>query len=175
MKDVVNQILTGNDRAFRVIVQEYELQLIKTAWHFFHDWDDARDTAQTTFIRIYKNLHRFQPDQPFENWVFTIHLNVCRTMIRRRKLLQEKISVNTINKLQSSESHDLNDDTELIRSIIKMLPWKQRCALVLMGIEKYPAQEVAQFLGCAESTVRVHLNRARQTVTKKLKTLGIEP
>jgi RNA polymerase sigma-70 factor (ECF subfamily) len=51
---------------------------------------------------------------------------------------------------------------------IQTLPGRQRAAVVLHHLAGWPAAEVADALGCAESTVRVHLHRGRQALALAL-------
>jgi RNA polymerase sigma-70 factor (ECF subfamily) len=48
------------------------------------------------------------------------------------------------------------------------LPAKQRAAVVLHYLADWATTDVADALGCSESTVRVHLHRARRTLATRL-------
>lgn len=52
---------------------------------------------------------------------------------------------------------------------LRTLPGRQRAAVVLHHLAGWPAAEVADALGCAESTVRVHLHRGRQALALALR------
>ncbi|MFJ5991178.1 SigE family RNA polymerase sigma factor [Lentzea sp. NPDC092896] len=59
---------------------------------------------------------------------------------------------------------DAHAEREAMRARIAILPRKQRAALVLRFYEDCSDAEIAQVLGCAESTVRSQLSRALQTL-----------
>jgi RNA polymerase sigma-70 factor (ECF subfamily) len=48
------------------------------------------------------------------------------------------------------------------------LPKMQRAAVVLHYFNDLPVSDVADALGCRESTVKVHLHRARQSLGERL-------
>ena len=47
--------------------------------------EDAEDATQETFVRVAKNLHRWDPERKFEPWLLTIAGNRCRTRLSKRK------------------------------------------------------------------------------------------
>ncbi|MCR3752727.1 SigE family RNA polymerase sigma factor [Lentzea californiensis] len=59
---------------------------------------------------------------------------------------------------------DTHAEREAMRARIAVLPRKQRAALVLRFYEDCSDAEIAQVLGCTESTVRSQLSRALQTL-----------
>ncbi|USX51193.1 SigE family RNA polymerase sigma factor [Lentzea sp. HUAS12] len=59
---------------------------------------------------------------------------------------------------------DAHAERDAMRARIAVLPRKQRAALVLRFYEDCSDTEIAQVLGCTESTVRSQLSRALQTL-----------
>jgi RNA polymerase sigma factor (sigma-70 family) len=58
-----------------------------------------------------------------------------------------------------------SDDTSrqvFPKGILKELSAKERAVLYLWAVEGYTSQEAGQVLGCAASTARVHLYKARK-------------
>lgn len=172
MDDVVRDILAGNKERFRVIVREYGEELLRVAFHFVRDWDEARDVTQQTFIRCYTNLRSYDPRRPFRPWLFRIHLNLCKSAARGlRRRLARFADVETIE--EPSRAAETADDSDVILREIDALPPRQKAAFVLIEIENFSSPEAAHILGCSDSTVRVHLARAKHTLRERLKRLGI--
>ena len=46
--------------------------------------EDAEDATQETFLRVVRNLHRWDPTRAFEPWLLTIAGNRCRTRLAKR-------------------------------------------------------------------------------------------
>lgn len=168
MQSIVAEILAGNPDAFRLIVQEYRDDLLRIAWHYFHDWEEAKDITQDTFIRCYRSLHHYDPGQPFKPWLYQIHTNCCRSASRRwwkhlwREQRLEQIDAEYIS------TASVDDDNE-IRQAVDKLSRHQKEAFVMLAIEGLSTSETALALGIAESTVRVHYSRAREKLRKVLK------
>jgi len=55
---------------------------------------------------------------------------------------------------------------------MRNLPRRQAQTVALFYLEDRSTEEIAAILGCAESTVRVHLHRARSTLARDLGVQG---
>ena len=65
------------------------------------------------------------------------------------------------------------DESEVILRQIARLPVKQKTAFILIEIEGMSSTEAAFIMGCKDSTARVHLARAKDTLRQKLTEMGI--
>ena len=170
MEAVVRDILNGQRDRFREIVRTYGDELLRIAYHFVRDWDEAKDVTQKTFVACYEALRRYDPARPFRPWLLQIHLNQCRSASRRRqrRLLR-------FFELTEPPSQDMATagDEDLIWRQIRRLSGRQQAAFVLIEIEQLSTREAAEVLKCAESTLRVHLARAKENLRERLKLWGI--
>ncbi|MDK9698610.1 MAG: RNA polymerase sigma factor [bacterium] len=142
---------------------------MKTAYHFTGSWDDAEDITQTTFIKAYYNLAKFDVSRPFRPWLFQIHLNNCRSFYRRRRWeLLLRMPLQKAEAKLTGKAAD-PDSEEKIRAQIDRLSWQQRAAFLLHEVEGYPPEECAESMKCSVATFRVHLFRAKQTLQKRLR------
>ncbi|NOZ03429.1 MAG: RNA polymerase sigma factor [FCB group bacterium] len=172
MKSVIYEILAGNSDAFREIVKAYDKQLLTMAFRYFHNWEDARDVTQTTFMKVFNNLKRFRTDQPFKPWIYKIHLNTCRSYYRKMKLRKSALAALFAGDPETADVGHAEGDLLIILRCVDRLTWKQKTAFTLMEIEGFSSEEAAGIMGCKPGTVRVHLNRARNNLQTKLRALG---
>jgi RNA polymerase sigma-70 factor (ECF subfamily) len=172
VQDLIRDILNGNQDGFRMIVQRFSNDLLRIAYHFVHDWDEAQDLTQTTWIRCYQNLRRYDVHRPFRPWLYRIHLNVCKAAAARKQKHRSREIRLSESGLDVSAEISV-DDTTLILQQIERLSMRQKAAFILVEIEGMDSREAAYVMGCAESTLRVHLARAKQNLREKLMKLGI--
>jgi len=72
--------------AFDEIVHRYQGQLINFVGRLLGDRITAEDIVQETFLRVYRNKHRYKEIARFSTWIYTIAGNLARTELRRRKI-----------------------------------------------------------------------------------------
>src|SRR5437763_12427715 len=74
----------GDRDAFESLVRRYQRRVYALAYQHLRDPDEAQDLAQEVFVRLYRNLERYDPDRPFEPWFWRLAANVAATYRRRR-------------------------------------------------------------------------------------------
>ena len=50
-KEMIKAILKGDQKAFKLLVDTYQLMVVNTCYAFVHDQDEAEDIAQDVFIQ----------------------------------------------------------------------------------------------------------------------------
>jgi RNA polymerase sigma-70 factor (ECF subfamily) len=173
MDNLIKEILDGDKEKFREIVKKYNPEFLRIAFHYSGSWDDAKDIVQTSFIRIYKSLARFRLGQPFEPWIFRIHLNNCKSASRRLRWTRlRRVPLDNAQELCQEPESSASISAPLLKQI-RSLSSRQRAAFVLVEIEGIPSVEAAKYMGCKESTLRVHLARAKANLQTKLRRIGV--
>jgi RNA polymerase sigma-70 factor (ECF subfamily) len=173
MDDVIRKILEGDKEQFRIILREYNEELLRIAYHFVQNWDDAKDITQDTFIKVYHSLKGYNPERPFKPWIYRIHLNQCKSAYRRHKRhVAAHVPLDPSTKA-TQETREFADEEAIIMYHVQSLSPKQKSAFLLVEIEGYSSREAAEIVGCSDSTLRVHLARAKQSLRKKLEDSGI--
>ena len=83
--DVVTRCLEGDVDAFSVLVGRYERVVYNLALRMLGHPEDARDAAQTAFLRAWESLERFDRGRRFFSWIYRITMNECLNQIERRR------------------------------------------------------------------------------------------
>ena len=125
------------------------------------DGNRADDLVQECLVRALAKRHLFQPGTDLRAWLFTLLHNQHVNEIRRAAPLGNVAGVDELapvpvegNAIPSVELKDLE------RAIAK-LPIEQRQAVLLVGLEGMPYDEVASVLNVPIGTVRSRLSRGR--------------
>jgi RNA polymerase sigma-70 factor (ECF subfamily) len=129
--------------------REYQ-PVVRSMYAFTGDRAAAEDLAQEAFARLFQAWDRISSYERPDAWVRRVAINLALSARRRRRYLRRPEPVPG----PSTEPLD-------VRRAILQLPGMQRAVVVLYYLEDRPISDVAQIVGCAESTVRVHLHRAR--------------
>ncbi len=162
----------GDQDAFRQLVERYQGAVHNLAYRMLGDPNDAEDAAQEIFMRIYRQLGRYDPSRKFSTWTLAIATNYCIDQLRRRRMQLVPLE-NIIPWARSREvgpegeaiTQEARDD---VQRLIMRLPEKYRAPLVLRYFEELSCAEIAEVLGMPEGTVKTQIHRARKALGKAL-------
>lgn len=126
------------------------------------DWNDALDASQQTLLALWEHLPRLDRGRPLRPWVLRIHLNRCRSVLRRRRMRRwlrlEEVAEPTVPPPTSDSTAPSVED---LVGLAARLSGRQREAWLLCDLEDMDSATAAAAMGCRPETVRVHLMRAR--------------
>jgi RNA polymerase sigma-70 factor, ECF subfamily len=123
----------------------------------------AEDLAQEAMLRARKHWERISAFDKPGTWVRRVTINLA--LNGRRGLAREAKT-----RLAWWERRELDEqpqtlDPDLLDAL-QTLSTRQRAAVALHYLEGCSTPEIADFLGCSESTARVHLHRGRQALAQ---------
>ncbi|MDA0205702.1 MAG: sigma-70 family RNA polymerase sigma factor [Acidobacteria bacterium] len=163
------QAKKGDPAAFDRLMELEQARVVRMASRLLVKSDDASDAAQEVFLRLYRHIERFDPAQHWDAWVYRICVNVCRDLNRKRRWrsllsLDAWLEAGGATPVSVRRADEGVNASELRRSLqegLRLLPEKERAALVLRDVEGLAAAEAAVALGVREATVRSQACRAR--------------
>lgn len=167
---VVAAAVAGDARARSELVHAYLRKAMAIAIEYMPTREDAEDVVQDAFRSAFTNLHRFDQRRPFGPWFFTIVRNTARNAIDRRRVrahesISPAIATNDVTPLEHARRRELRT---AIEQAIETLPPAQQTAFRLCIVEGLTRVEAASATGVAESTVRVHIFKARRALQELL-------
>lgn len=133
--------------------------------------ESAEDLVQETYLRAWKYFDTFHPGTNCRAWLFRILRNVWADQWRRPRLdLPVGEGDERLESYYDWESDYL--DQELSRDIqqaLDQLPEEYRWAVLLVDVEGFSYQEIAQILSCPIGTVMSRINRGRRMLARLLR------
>lgn len=171
----------GDAQALDRLVRMHSAGIYRFVFRLVRHEQDARDITQEVFLRMIRNLHRYDPSYRFETWLYRIARNLCFDRGRRKQRWKfafwsreaEEDGQDPIEALPDA-SPDALDATlhrevgrELEAGIATLRPAYKEI-LVLYHFEELTYQEISQVLEIPMGTVMNRLFRARQALRKTL-------
>lgn len=146
-------------REYRSIVRSVNVVL--------HDHARAEEITQDAFVRLLEGWNRVSRYDRPGAWVrrVAIRLAAKQAARERRRSSVERIGSGTAPSDGFSAPDALDRHDELWEAI-RTLPPRQRAVVALYYLDDMPVSEVADIVGCSESTVSVHLHRARRRLAE---------
>ncbi|MBL4846819.1 MAG: RNA polymerase sigma factor [Planctomycetes bacterium] len=182
--DVPDQDLVQRCRSNRAELQDSFRALYErhsgAAFHYLSALvgrERALDALQETFLRVYRNLDRYDSGRSFRSWVLGVARNVGLDTIRRE-------GVRATSPLGHETALDVHGPAEeasrreqdtLLRQSVCELPPDQRAVLLLRQIEGLGYKEIAATLGIAERTAQYRMRRAVERLAGSLRRRGLIP
>jgi RNA polymerase sigma-70 factor (ECF subfamily) len=165
--DFVRRCLEGDTQAFEKIVEKYRNQVFWTAYHLVLDYEDARDVAQQTFIKVWRSLPEFDSSRSLGGWISKIAANCAIDSLRTRRESEPLVDIPA-----EDSTVDRNMDVrKIFLRVAPLLSQRQRIVLVLREVSGMEISEIAGLMHCTESTVRNLLSQAKDSFRKKVKEL----
>jgi RNA polymerase sigma factor (sigma-70 family) len=163
-------LATGDTEVALAFVRRFQARIYAVALAVVGDPASAEDVAQQTFERVWLRASTFDRQRGgVRAWLTTIARNTALDSIRRRK----PVPIDPIDLIRLLGPTDDEPETASIRresaaelrSALRHLPAEQARALVMAGIYRMTAQEVADAeaipLGTAKTRIRVAMTKVR--------------
>jgi RNA polymerase sigma-70 factor (ECF subfamily) len=137
--------------------------------------DDAEDLVQETYARALAGWSSFTADTNLRAWLFRILRNAHIDSYRRARANPVRVSATEdLPVVDSLSAHEpLRGDAELerlrgavaadIEAALASLTDDAR-AIILLDLEGFSGEELAEVFGCAVGTVKSRLSRAREVL-----------
>lgn len=173
VRDLIRKIKAGNQLAFGQLVDKYRSQVAALAYKMVKDYDEAADITQIVFVKMSKNIWRYDESKKFYTWLYRITVNASIDYIRKHKRHRHEPLDNV---QESTDKPDANPEftyqrqqiNTYIEKATKSLNDKQRSAFILRDIEGCKIDDVANIMNMPEATVRWYLHRARNKIRREL-------
>ena len=183
--DLVQRVQAGDSKAFRALFDKYHRRAFAVAMGVVKNEDDALDAVQEAFVKVHKNIHKFQGSSSFYTWLYRIVMNVSIDHVRRtsrrksldfdeRALHQESEvagdgalvpHVTNANPGKAALRRELGG---AIQAALQELPEHHRAVIVLREIEGMSYEEMAAALEVPKGTVMSRLFHARKKMQAAL-------
>jgi RNA polymerase sigma-70 factor (ECF subfamily) len=154
----------GDTAAFRALVVRYQRPVYNAAFGVLRNADDARDVAQTVFMRVAERSGDYDPSHKFFSWIYRIAINEALNLLRRsgrEEGLDEDAEIpDAVAGPERRFEHD--ERARLVHEALKKMSVADRTVITLRHFSELSYQEIAEATGVDEKTVKSRLFEARQ-------------
>ena len=158
----------GNDAALTALVERHFASIYSYAYRFVHSASAAEDITQETFIKVWKQLHRFKPGTGLRPWLFRIARNTAIDHLRKKKNIplsyfedqdgfgkltagNEAIFADETDSLEEAMGRE---DKVLLSDALKDLALHYREVLLLRAEQGMTFEEIGLSIGKPLNTVK---------------------
>ena len=175
-KELLWAIRDGEEAALDQLIERKTEPLLKLAYRVLNDTEEARDIVQMTFLRLWLHRDRFDERWAPNTWIYRIATNLAIDHLRSRRSRQRTAEPMRLHledgfseraRRQRAQLHE-SEVMAIFHELAAELTEKQRMVFLLREVEGMPSKEVAEIVGCRESTVRNHLFNARKVLRREM-------
>lgn len=175
---LIHQCRRKDQQAFRKLVETYQPMVYSLSFRLLCNEEEAKDTVQETFLKVWLHLDSYHADRKFSTWLYAIASNLCLDKLKSARYqvqnsplpeISERL-ISTDNVEQQLIDADLG---KLIESLTGQLSPKQRVVFTLFYLEGIETSEIAVITGMTAEQIKNNLFLARKTMKEKLKKLEI--
>jgi RNA polymerase sigma-70 factor, ECF subfamily len=172
-EEIVFSYKNGDEGALKILIDRYAFSLYNFVARLANK-NEAGDIVQETFIKMWKNMRRFDGEKAsFKTWIFTIARNSTTDFLRKKRSLlfsdldknNEKdtasfaLNIPTEDLLPDLALQKLQD-SQFLNKILEKLRLDYREVLVLHYQEEMTFEEIGKVLGKSLNTVKSQHRRA---------------
>jgi len=173
---LIEEFLSGEQKNLEILIDRYLKIIFNYVQKTTGDSSETEDIVQEVFVKVWKNINKFNLNQNFKTWIFTIARNTTIDWLRKKKsiLFSELKSIDDEGDEKSFEENiadlgplpnEIFERKELTSELEKMLS-KIKPAfkeiIILRYKEDMTFQEISEVTGKPLNTVKSQCRRALQ-------------
>lgn len=173
-QDLIQACIRKERWAQKMLYEEYYGMMMGVCLRYSNNSQDALDVLHEGFIKVFKNLARYELGTSLSAWIRRIMVNTAidfyRKNVRRRtEDIEQAYDV-------SSRTPDAvsNLTTKEILAAVQDLSPAYRAVFNLYVIDGYSHKEIGEVLGITESTSRSNLVKARTKLKEALIAINMD-
>jgi RNA polymerase sigma-70 factor (ECF subfamily) len=180
---LVERWRAGDDSAGRELIDLLYPIVVRIVRLHLPRRDDEADLTQEVLMKTFSRLHQFQGTAPLTHWVSRIALTTCLDRLRAQKVRPEvRWSDLSPPEAELFDTTWLEGKTagpekaivarDLVERLLAVLPPADRSLILLVDLEGFSLEEVAQQTGWSLSKIKMRLFRIRGQLRRQVQNWG---
>jgi RNA polymerase sigma-70 factor (ECF subfamily) len=175
-KSIIQRCKKNDKNAFAELFKFYQNYLFKLCYSYVQNEQEALDLMQEIYIKLYKNINKYDDKYPFHPWIRKVSVNTCLNQKRKQvciiSLSENEENLSLEDQLAAEEDTqrevENHDMARIIKQHIYCLPEKQRMVIILRYYEDLSYDEISELLSIPLGTVKTDLYRAKKALKDRL-------
>lgn len=169
--EILKHILSNDSKelGYRYLIRNYQEKLYSFIRKMTQNHEDTDDILQNVFIKIIKNVDRFEQKSSLSTWIYKIATNETLNFLTSKK---RRMTEEWQDSLSQPVHDDFNGDntTLWLNEAIEQLPDKQKLVFNLRYFEEMPYHKISDITDTSEGALKASYHHAVKKVETYLKT-----
>lgn len=167
---LLSKISSDREAVVEEIIDVYGDKILRLCFIQLGNVEEAEDATQEVFLKVFKNIKKYNGDSSIYTWIYKITINTCFDILKKRnKLRYDDISlyINFIKDEKDTEMIILKNLTsKSIRVVLMKIPEKYRVLLYMFYFEELKISEISTILNEKENTIKTRLKRGKAALRR---------
>lgn len=171
--EILKQLKEGSYKAFNCLYEQYFDLLYGFIFGLTRSHEQTRELVQETFIKVWVNRQKIDPDLSFKAWIFTMAENRLKDVLKKQfnnPVFEDFLTYSSDEKLVVNEpdSFDFEAFNLALEQAKKKLSPRQTEIFELSKEQGLSATEIAKQLELTEQSVYNYLYQALTILRKEM-------
>jgi RNA polymerase sigma-70 factor (ECF subfamily) len=172
-EELMDRVAGGQSRWLEVLVRRHATRLLTFIQRMVGDRHRSEELFQEVFLAVWIKRRRYAYPRPFKPWLYAIAVNRCRADFRLRPALTRAGRSDALSAVPDegespSGTAMAGETAALVGEALLELPPQQRAVVTLRIWDDLSFAQIAEVLGCTESTARSHMHHALTALRRHL-------
>lgn len=156
------------ERDFASLIKLHSRIINKVSYFYATDKLPFDDLRQEIYVNIWLGLNQFRGDSKMSTWIYRVAVNSALMALRSSKPKIETVSLDFGLLEVSTEIDDVQkENLQALHSLINRLEDIEK-AIILLWLDEYSYDEIADTLGLKRNTVAVKIHRIKEKLSKQI-------
>ncbi len=164
---LITKYLAGDEESLEVLVKRYLKPIYSFVYRYIGSEQEAEDVTQEVFVKVWRNLKKFNQNKKFKTWIFSIAKNTSIDWLKKKKAipfsnLENEEGENLLIETLADPSPLPNENeifervsiAETLNTAMNQLNPKYRMVLFLRYNDHFTFREIAESLGESLHTIK---------------------
>jgi RNA polymerase sigma-70 factor (ECF subfamily) len=142
--------------------------IVKICRAYTNSQEDFEDYYQEVCLQIWRSKDNFKDQSKRSTWVYRVTLNVCLTLLKKKKSNSQYFVSDSLPDDITEDSHAFgNESLNELYKAIRQLSEIDR-GVILLYLEEKTYQEIAEVIGTNPNNIGVRIKRIKERLKKLL-------
>jgi len=160
------------DTAFRKLMGLYKERLYWHIRNIVKTHDDTDDVLQNTFVKVYRNIHKFKGDSKLYSWLYRIATNEAIThlnkLAKRQQISVDNVQHQLVDNLCADVYFNGDEIQAKLQVALSKLPQKQQLVFNMKYFEDMKYDDISTILGTSVGALKASYFHAVKKIEKLL-------
>lgn len=176
-KNLIRQYLAGDEKSLETLIAKYIKPIYSFVYKNVGKQAEAEDIAQEVFVRVWKNLKKFDQSREFKPWLFQIAKNASIDFLRKKKTIpfsnfENENGQNALTESMASPNANLIEnisDKRVLALALQYLSKNEQKIITLRHTDGMSFQEIADVFEESINTIKSRYRRTLSILRKNIK------